>query len=316
MPPESNLEKLYHEIYPGAPEDHQKHLTTAQHIEHYVRAHNNFETLTADLSEHGVAFLETQKAQGLSTLLYAELTLEAYLRDAPSSQQSNAHLKTMQTCLHDLYNAPLKNTAKNLDTLLQETTTWLAQIKAENTTNPQQVSNLCSSLYTVLAITAQNLNKNNTYLKRNAAAVLGVTLDFDKNINKINKILPQIKALVSQLNTVPKAQVSEAETPGGDKLAQGLEHLNALLTLRKQHPNLTGDLKAAQTILDALDNNEKKTSNRDYALTLIQDNQTAFEALLEHAPEAEKQAWDKRMQALTHPDPIQQTTNAALFALS
>jgi hypothetical protein len=316
MPPESSLETLYNETYPGAPKKYQKYLTTAQYIENYVRTQANFEALTTDLSEHGTVFLEGQEAPGLGTLLYAELTLKAYLRDASSPQQGREHLKAMATCLHDLYNKPTTDTQKKLTALLENTAAWLTEIKKNTTADPQQITDLCASLYTVLTITSENLKQQNNPEGKTKMWLIGVKLDLNKKIEQTDEILTQITALASQLNSPPKAQTPEAQDKNKDKFDQGMEHLKALLTLRKQYPNLTGDLEAAQTILDALDNNEKKVTNRDYALTLIQDNQAAFDTLLEHAPEAEKQAWDKRMQALTHPDPMQQTTNAALFALS
>ncbi len=303
MPTNDTLSGLFRKKYPDAPESYDEYLKTAQFINGYVNDHPHFLELRKNLRQHGTQFLSKpveQQKQSESTLLFAALAIDAYLEKAPQTQKGQAALEHMRDVLYNLFEKPTK---QNLDALIADANAWLQAIPSDEAIDIEQRSLLCSSMFTALSIIHEKIKSYNNFVTRASAKKL-YGIDLNQTTADISTVLTSLEAYATSITQKPE--------PSKDSFSEGLKQLEAFIELKKQIPKLEANARAAETILSALDENEAKASGRDYAITIVQNHQEAFNTLLLELPEEEQQEWHNRIASLRTTDALQ----AGLFALS
>jgi|GEM_PF-6438786 len=250
--------------------------------------------------------------------LLAELqqAIQRYLQDpALASNTINEPLVKAQEILPTILEKGIglssATEAKQVGNLVNQ---WLSNLKqAEIIQDPEKTKAMLQHFDNMLSIAIEKMS--GLWIPGISAATQGAKSTLE-SVNELQKrITSEQEALeVASASSEFTEIFSDPDNP--EDLRENVRLLEELIELKELEVGLQHQLKSAEALLSAYENNEKEITGRLYALELVESQEENIFAVLDNISIEDFEDWSQTYKALVNPDKTQQTENMVAAAAS
>ncbi|KGP63961.1 purine NTPase [Legionella norrlandica] len=317
------------------------YINTVPLVDQYVKSFISLAELWEDIvnpDSEKIKILDAYNRRTMGILLYCKLTIDEITEKIPETfKEEKDLLAELSHILSEAYINPTSNVKSKVDGLILRINQLLDR---EIYSDPKLAKELTFVLYLMLSTSKRSLKKNEG-LASWFIDVKGMYKILDNLLNKTEKKAEKLDKLLSeqasksldrskkektiqdQLNErflIIFSENSDSSTKLGklqDGVKEASECLTSIVNLRKEKGDISAKIITIQSLLNAVEENDKKITGRQYFLDLVNSNKQAFDILMDVAKKGDlKTLLEEKIEQIRNPGFYQNVSAALLYGAS